>query len=236
VIRNVIFDLDGTLADSVPGIQWSVEQALAACSMPRKCPDLTPLIGPPIRDILAVVSGVRESDKLNLLEGAFRSAYDSLGWRKTTCQPGAEEILRRLHACSCVLWLVTNKPERATAAILTELGLRPFFAEVLCRDSRTPPFISKGEMLANLLEHRTLDGAGTIMVGDTLEDCRAAAEAAIDCVIVPHGYGHGLDAAFPDGCRTIAGWDELLSICQAGPRGEAVGGGRTPVHEIGGSE
>ena len=213
MIRNVIFDFDGTVVDSVPGIQWSVEQALAACGIARPCPDLTPLIGPPIREILSAVSGTSEQDVLDRLESAFRSAYDSTGWRKTTCQPGAEDIMRVLRASGRDLWLVTNKPQHATLTILTELGMGSSFREVVCRNSRTPVFISKAEMLTNLLERRTLPRAESIMVGDTMEDCRAAAEAGIGCAVVPHGYGRGLGGTLPDGCRAIAGWDELLELC-----------------------
>jgi phosphoglycolate phosphatase len=214
VARNLIFDLDGTLVDSIPGIQWSVEQALAACGMPPVCRDLKPLIGPPIRDILANVSGASEPAVLDRMELAFRSAYDSVGWRKTTCQPGAKGALERLRMAGCALWIVTNKPGYAAHAILSELALAVLFQEIVCRDSRTPGFASKEEMLVNLLERCELGRTESIMIGDTLEDGRAAAAAGIACALVPHGYGSGLDGPLPEGCRRIAGWDELLKWCE----------------------
>ena len=212
--RNVIFDLDGTLVDSIPGIQWSVEAALAECGVPALRRELKPLIGPPIRDILAAVSGASEPAALDRLELAFRSAYDSVGWRKTTCQPGAKGALQRLRMAGCGLWIVTNKPGHAARAILSELALADYFEEIVCRDSRIPGFASKAEMLANLLERCALVRAESIMIGDTLEDCRAAAAAGIACALVPHGYGGGLDGPLPGRCRPIAGWNELIAWCE----------------------
>jgi phosphoglycolate phosphatase len=221
VVRNVIFDLDGTLVDSIPGIQWSVEAALAACGMPPVCRDLKPLIGPPIRDILAAVSGASDPAALDRMELSFRSFYDSGGWRRTTCQPGARGAIERLRIAGCGLWVVTNKPGHAARAILSELALADSFQEIVCRDSRTPGFASKAEMLTNVLERFTLRRAESIMVGDTLEDCRAAAEAGVDCALVPHGYGGGLDGPLPERCRPVTGWNQLLEWCQAsGPVGD----------------
>jgi phosphoglycolate phosphatase len=214
VARNVFFDLDGTLVDSIPGIQWSVDAAMEACGMVRSVHDLKPLIGPPIRDILATVSGAH-SAVLDRLELAYRSDYDSGGWRRTTCQPGARAAVERLHHAGCGLWVVTNKPGHAARSILGELAMAQYFHEIISRDSRTPGFHSKGEMLTNLLQRCALNRANCIMVGDTLEDCRAAEEAGIQCVLVPHGYGGGLDGPLPRGCRSISGWHELLTWCEA---------------------
>jgi phosphoglycolate phosphatase len=196
--------------DSVPGIQWSVDEALAACGMPAGRRDLKPLIGPPIRDILAAVGGVSDPAALDRLEAAFRASYDSAGWRKTTLQPGARRAIESLRNAGCDLWVVTNKPELASRLILAELSVANLFRDVASRDSRTPPFATKEQTLVNLLERRKLKRLETIMIGDTLEDCQAAVTAGIDCALVPHGYGSGLDGSLPERCRLLAGWDELL--------------------------
>jgi phosphoglycolate phosphatase len=215
MVRNVIFDLDGTLVDSLPGIQWSVEAAMTACGMPAACPDLKPLIGPPIRVILATVTGLREPATLDRLELAFRASYDSAGWRKTTCQPGTLPMIEHLHSAGHELSVVTNKPGKASRMILRELAIDGFFREIVSRDSRTPPFPSKAEMLTEVIRSQGMERAGSIMVGDTLEDCRAAFEAGLACAVVPHGYGSGLDDSLPPGCRLIDGWHDLVKWCEA---------------------
>jgi phosphoglycolate phosphatase len=214
LVRNVVFDLDGTLVNSLPGIRWSVEAAFAEAGMPAPDRDLKPLIGPPIRQILAEVSGAF-GGALDRLERAFRASYDSAGWRRTVCQKGAAAMLRELSSRGLSLWVVTNKPAAATGRILQRLALAGFFVETVCRDSRLPAFQSKAEMLMDLLDRRCLRRTETIMVGDMLDDAGAAAAAGIDCALVPHGYGRGLDSPLPANCEMIRGWSELLKWCAA---------------------
>lgn len=221
-IRHALFDLDGTLVDSLPGIAWSVQEALRANGLAPLSQDLRPLIGPPIRDILAAVSGAADPALLDRLEAGFRSSYDSEGWRRTVCQEAVPDMLWRLLTAGVALWVVTNKPAVVTGRILRELKIGAFFKEIACRDSRTPPFGSKVEILRDLLARRGLDRARCLLIGDTAEDWKAAEVAGIACAIVPHGYGaavlpHGHAApTLPAGCRPIGGWEELYEICRSG--------------------
>jgi len=137
-LRHAIFDLDGTLVDSLPGIAWSVGQALALCGLPPLTVDLKPLIGPPIRSILASVTGLRDAPSLDRLERAFRASYDGEGWRKSTCYEGAPDMLRRLRAGGIGLWVVTNKPSRIALRILREIEIDGLFGGVASLDSRAP--------------------------------------------------------------------------------------------------
>jgi phosphoglycolate phosphatase len=223
VLQHVIFDLDGTLVDSVPGIQWSAEAAMRECGFSRACCDLTPLIGPPIRAILAVAAGTNDTVELNGLEKAFRIFYDTGGWKRTLCQPGVRTMLERLMEGGASVSIVTNKPAYSTRLILRELSLDGYFRETVCRDSAPPHFGSKAEMLTDLVKRGAMPRAQAIMVGDTMEDCEAAAAAGIACALVAHGYGKGTDGILPAGCARIAGWDELVEWCLGG-----VGGARWP--------
>jgi phosphoglycolate phosphatase len=209
-VRHVIFDLDGTLIDSLPGIAWSVDVALRSCGLPPAERDLGPFIGPPVRDILAAVSGVTEPGLLDTLVCNFRYSYDSEGWRRSTCYAGVREMLLELRSSGEDLWVLTNKPALVTGRILGELKLDGFFREVACRDSRLPCFASKAEVLIDLLQRNRIGRAECLMVGDTVEDWRAAEAAGISCAIVAHGYGARL---LPSGCRRIAGWHELQDMC-----------------------
>jgi phosphoglycolate phosphatase len=122
-------------------------------------------------------------------------------------------MLEQLRSAGCAMSIVTNKPTHATTLILPALGIRNYFGEIVCRDSATPPFTSKAQMLIDLLERQAILADETLMVGDTLEDCHAAAAAGIACALVPHGYGHPIEGDLPAGCLRIAGWDDLVAIC-----------------------
>jgi len=188
-MRHAIFDLDGTLVDSLPGIAWSIEEALAACRLPPVAMELRPLIGPPIRSILSAGAGLSDGHALDRLEGAFRTSYDTKGWSMTVCYAGVPGLLGELLASDTGLWMVTNKPASATRKILRHLKLDGFFEEVVCRDSRQPAYRSKAEALIDLTVRRGLPCRECVLIGDTPEDQRAAAAAGMECVIVTHGYG-----------------------------------------------
>lgn len=178
--RYFVFDLDGTLVDSLPGIAWAIDSAFAECGLPVPSCDLKRLIGPPIRKILAAISGTANTSRLDRLEQSFRRIYDSEGWRKTTCFNGVPELLRELLSKGAQLFVVTNKPAQATRKILHELNLAELFQEVACRGKEG----SKAEVLGALLQRRGLDPRSGLMVGDTQEDSLAATASGMACRIV----------------------------------------------------
>lgn len=187
--RAVLFDLDGTLVDSLPGIEFSVDCSLAECNMPPRDRELRPLIGPPIRSIFSEVVPEADEEQLSRLECAFRSSYDSSGWRKTLLRAGTVETLTKLKAAGLPLFLITNKPIGPTRRMLEEFSLSDLFTDVLCRDSRYPSFRSKAEMLQQITAAHKLEPGACLYAGDTPEDYRAAVEAGIPVAIVAHGYG-----------------------------------------------
>ncbi len=127
--------------------EFSVDCSLAECNMPPRDGELRSLIGPPIRTIFSQLVPQADEDQLSRLERAFRLSYDSDGWRKTVLQPGVIETLTRLKAAGLPLFLITNKPAGPSRQMLEEFGLSDLFTDVLCRDSKTPAFRSKAEML-----------------------------------------------------------------------------------------
>jgi phosphoglycolate phosphatase len=187
---TLIFDLDGTLLDSLPGIRYSVEAAFRACGLAVADADLRSLIGPPIRTILARMAAKKPTEEeLDQLERSFRWSYDCEGWKMTPHYEGAAEALRRLRAVGGRLFVVSNKPRHISVKILEAEGTLGLFDEIVTKDSRTPGYQDKQEMMRYLLQKWEMGPGGCLMIGDTMEDAEAASRTGMQFCLVTHGYG-----------------------------------------------
>jgi phosphoglycolate phosphatase len=185
----LFFDLDGTILDSLPGVEYSVKAAFDSCGIPLRKASLRQLIGPPIRTILSRAGEITEIDVLDQLEGAFRTSYDTEGWRKTVCFPDAHAVLRTIQEHGHRHFVVSNKPRHIALRILENEGMLDLFEEILTSDSRSPAFEGKAEMIGLLMARYGIGGDNCLFVGDTMEDAQAAAAAGIGFVYMSHGYG-----------------------------------------------
>jgi phosphoglycolate phosphatase len=184
----LLFDLDGTLLDSLPGIAFSVREASRKVGLPEPKINLRSLLGPPIRIILSQAVGTHDPALVDQLEQAFRTSYDTEGWRKTSCFDGVQDTLVMMKAGGHRLFVVSNKPRPISLKILGREGLLPLFERIYTRDSRTPA-CTKQEMLHELLSEYGVSASDCLMVGDTMEDAAAAAAVGIGFVYMTHGYG-----------------------------------------------
>jgi phosphoglycolate phosphatase len=189
-LETLIFDLDGTLLDSLPGIRYSVEAAFRACGLAMGEVDLRSSIGPPIRTILARMAEKKPSDdELDQLERSFRWSYDCEGWKMTPHYEGAAEALRRLRAEGRRLFVVSNKPRHISMKILEAEGTAGLFEEIVTKDSRSPVYQDKHEMMRYLLQKWKIEPGECLMAGDTMEDAEAASKTGMRFCLVTHGYG-----------------------------------------------
>lgn len=188
-IRNLVFDLDGTLVDSIPGIGASLGGAFLSIGREIPLADLRAAIGPPIGIIARRLEPGLSDDEVAQIERHYRASYDMDGWRNTPLFP---EVAETLHGCAKQgyrLFIVTNKPRIPTMKILQHLGLESLFEEIVTRDSRNPGYASKADMLGALLQRQALGTETTVMVGDTAEDGEAAEANHLPFVYVTYGYG-----------------------------------------------
>ena len=189
VLKTLVFDLDGTLVDSSPGIATSLAMAFQAVGRVMPTADFRKAIGPPLRGIARRVEPTITDAELDIIEPLYRADYDSRGWRDTVIFDGVVQTLTDLKAHGIRLFIVTNKPVLPTSQILEQFGLQHFFMEVLSRDSRSPAFNSKAEMLADLIERYKLSADSTLMVGDTIEDLETAHTNHVPFLYVTYGFG-----------------------------------------------
>jgi phosphoglycolate phosphatase len=189
MIQHALFDLDGTLIDSLPGIEYAAREALRAVLPGRELPGLRPFIGPPIQAVFARALGLANPELLSRLEQHFRLGYDTEGWWRSVAYDGVADVLRFLAGRHVSCFVVTNKPSQAAQKILKHLGLFRFFQEVVARQDGSVAFNGKAEAVSRLLVRWRLQPNRSVLVGDSGDDADAARICGLGFIGAAYGYG-----------------------------------------------
>lgn len=190
---NVIFDLDGTLVHSLPGIEQSAMAAISRVLPQEPMPDLRSLIGPPIAKMFAQLWPGLPAEQMSGLLAEFRTHYDTKGCLCSAPFPHTRETLAKLHAAGLSLFVLTNKPSHPAKKILNHLGLASLFVEIMGPDSIHPPFPTKPEGARFLMQKHSLAADATLMVGDGVDDAEAAEACGFHFAAVCYGYGRAAE-------------------------------------------
>lgn len=189
----VLFDLDGTLTDSAPGIEASFRHALAQVGAVVPDGDLAArIVGPPMHHTMDDL-GLGGADGPAM--AAYRAHYTEYGWSMNSPYDGIAELLADLRAAGIRLAVATSKAEPAAHRILRHFGLDGYF-EVIAGASPDGLRSAKADVVAHALAQLQPLPHRILMVGDRSHDVDGAAEHGIDTVVVEWGYGA---ADFPDG-------------------------------------
>jgi phosphoglycolate phosphatase len=186
----VVFDLDGTLIDSLPDLLSALNRLLAEHGRPPlTSTDVRMMVGDGAAALVErgfTATGGMPSDIAPLVR-RFLEHYEPHSADETTVWPGAMEALAGLKAEGCVLGVCTNKPYRATMEILDALRLSPLLDAVVGGDS-TPYKKPDPRHLAETLKAMGAEGLPAIMVGDSPNDVNAARGAHMPVIVVSFGY------------------------------------------------
>lgn len=194
----LLFDLDGTLLDSVPQLHLAVDAALKACDLASvTLEQVRTWIGNGADTLIRRAIERRyqlEGSVSPELFGRVRAAFDACyraGLDKNFClYPGVATTLQRLREAGYRMAVVTNKPAPFVAPLLKEAGLSAFFDYQLGGDvlaTRKPD----PAPLLHVCEQLQVSPAATLMIGDSRNDIDAAKAAAIRSVGLTYGYNHG---------------------------------------------
>ena len=193
----VLFDLDGTLIDAVEDIADAVNTALSQTNHdPRSREQIGSWLGNGLSLLLhRALTGDMDGRAADALHAdtttRFRKAYIDSGHVKTRVLPGATELLHELRSRNVFTAIVTNKPQDTTESVMASIGKALPVDAVFGAEHHWP---RKPE--PDMLHAAAQAGGGTaVMVGDSVTDRDAAANASMPFVAVRGGYNHGGDIA-----------------------------------------
>lgn len=210
----VLFDLDGTIVDSAPGIFHCFEHTFRM--MHREAPSretMRPFLGPPLEATFRDSMGMT-GDDLERAVAIYRAEYAAGGAITAELFPGMIEVVRAVRAAGIPVALATSKVESGVQMVLRHFELEDDF-DVIGTASNDDMRSSKADVVEFALE--SLDEAGAdisrvVLVGDRIHDVEGASAHNIGSILVEWGYGTpdewdlaGARASSPDELRRLLG-------------------------------
>jgi phosphoglycolate phosphatase len=208
---TVLFDLDGTLSDSAPGILGSLRKSFAEAGLDW-VDEVTArsLLGPPFWHSLPPLVG---EDRVPAVVESYRRHYvDDAAMFDTTRYDGVLEVLTELTDRGVRLAVATSKPELYAIQIVAHLGLAEFFETVggdTLDGGRDSKALVVGEVLSRL---GNPDPATVLMVGDRSHDVLGASAHGVGCAGALWGYGTAEELSAAGALRLCSRPAEVLQL------------------------
>jgi phosphoglycolate phosphatase len=186
----LVFDLDGTLVDSAPDLHAALNQMLRERGRPAlPLPQVKRMIGDGVPALVAralAASGADPADAAGALP-RFLELYEANATRLSRPYPKVLETLASLRQRGYRTSICTNKPQRATIAVVAGLGLGELFDGIAGGDRFPVRKPDPGHLLGLIGE---LDGRieASAMIGDSENDAAVARAAGVPLVLMRYGY------------------------------------------------
>jgi phosphoglycolate phosphatase len=213
----ILFDLDGTLVDSIADLAYSIDAMLARLGMaPHGLEKVKLWVGKGAERLVrrALMDGADDEPDPRLFQEAyttFSDIYAANTCRQSRLYPGVREGLDYLLQAGYALGCITNKRRRFTRSLLGSLGLLSGFSVVVSGDSLAEKKPSPVPLLyaAHRLGVRAED---SLMVGDSINDVLAARAAQMPVIGVRYGYNHGEDIAQAQPDHVLDSLAEIIEL------------------------
>lgn len=185
--KLVVFDMDGTLADTSPGILNS--HRYAHKMMGRKEPtneELEGVIGGPLLQNYSERFGFGEVEARKAI-AHYREYYQRQGLFEAEIYAGMRETLARLKDMGLLLGVATLKAERFAKVMLPQMGIDHFFSVIYGVDENDER--TKAKLIELCMEQMGVSKDETILVGDSIHDLLGAKEAGVSFLGLTYGFG-----------------------------------------------
>ena len=192
MIKAVLFDLDGTIADTAPDLGYALNRMRQARQLPLLALSATrPVASLGARGLLNTGFGIGpEHPDYNAMREEFLQLYEKNICRETRLFPGISELLDALEARGLRWGIVTNKAERLARLLIGMLGMASRASCIVGGDS-TAHFKPHPEPLFAACKTMREDAGACIYVGDDLRDVEAGHAAGMKTAAVKWGYLNG---------------------------------------------
>lgn len=183
--KLVVFDFDGTLVDSMPGIVATAREVMHAHGWGDEAlGDMSRLVGPPFPQAFSEVYGLSEAEAQQVTE-EYRAVYKDLGRDGWPLFDGMEELLRDLKAQGRLLATASSKRQFLLERGLAANGVLDLFDCPMAK--RSDYGDSKEEAFSRVLQALAVEAGDAVMVGDRRFDVEAAHSRGVLCVGVLFG-------------------------------------------------
>jgi phosphoglycolate phosphatase len=183
---RLLFDLDGTLTDSAPGITRCLQHALGCLGRPSPEESaLRAFIGPPLRHTFTTLL---PGDDVALVDQAlilYRERFRAVGMFENSVYPGVREGVDGLRAAGHALCVVTSKPYVYARQILEHFHLLGMFTAVYGPELGD----ENGDKTTLIARALAAEGSAAAMVGDRRHDVEGARANGLLAIGVLWGYG-----------------------------------------------
>lgn len=205
---TVLFDLDGTLADSAPGITGTMQKTLRQFGIEENLTALRRYLGPPLREMFGDYLPTSQVEEAVAL---YRRLYHEDGIFNAVLYPGVPDMLCGLKEAGATICLATAKPREAAVLVLNHFGIDRYF-DIIGGAQEERGIFNKTDVLRDLLHCTGAAPERVVLVGDRQDDMRGAANCGMDAIGVSYGYAKPgeLEAYAPVLLAKDAG--ELLSF------------------------
>ena len=206
-MKNLIFDLDGTLINSAGAIKKSLLESCKVNNVVPRTSICDIKIGPPLDYIIQDILAEKDVSRCADLQNTFMELYDEYFCKESLLYPGATNALSQA-AIRSDLFLITNKRIYPTIKILNHLNILKIFKCILGCDSITGTGLSKAKTIDHLINSFKLRRSDCAYIGDTENDMEACEDAGIDFIYASWGYGD-IREATDLRHLVITSWDDL---------------------------
>ena len=210
--RLIVYDLDGTLADTAEDIAEAVNAMLKRLMVsPMSQEEIRRLVGRGLHDLIGRCLKTSDPDRIRSGLDAFEAYYAAHLVDHSALYPGVPEVLDYFHDRRQAV--LTNKPSPFARDLLAALGVAQRFCAILAGTDGQPKKPDPTALRA-LMQTQAVSASETLLVGDSVIDVQTGRNAGVLTVIVAQGFEdpQALGAAHPD--LLVTHFAQLLQVAK----------------------